>query len=333
MITSCFPWKRGFVLDNECSNSQSEKSFAINDTFKLNPIDFFFLKQVEYFYIYEDKTDTNNLSFSNEASVVLYKSVPADYEVNLDENVVEEKYLYLNNFSDTDTSVKGGEVLYFRTATYWAYAKDEYKKNKLGKEQLHHYFTQPKQIDLCTSKRLHLGYWVREKSNIQLLLNDGSNSYRVEAKEYADSLVFMKISQPRKDLSSKNINQELLIPLNNVMNLSNPEGLTFFRNVNSDTLAAERDIVVSIDGVPPKKVNGLILKYNYDKRDSLKIVTGECMLQCSAQNFIERDGYHRHKTRVLTKKSQSIFNEQSLVPRKELIKEISKRHSQNDLNK
>jgi len=224
LIISCTDFKNGFVPDGN-SISRSEKDSV--ERILINPENFFYLKLEEYFETFEYEPSDDIVSRNNEASALLYRSVHRD-SVNLNSTVVEEKYLYLENY-DKDTI---GRIIYFKTARY------------VNDQKLKRYYTDYRKIHINTAKQISLGYWYFQQSDstYHLLMTNGSKKYQVVAKGDSSKISFTHISHPNIDRNSREIDSDQLIEVKSVMNVGKDNGLVFYRNIPSSSIP-ERAVV------------------------------------------------------------------------------------------
>lgn len=315
-LTSCYTWKRSFVVESKCQKKKNNKDFDSEKVIPLDPEDFFYMKQVEYFEPYENDSDSPE-PYTNEASVRLYKSVPVSYKVPEVEKVVEEKYMYVLNYSNPDA--ESGEVFYFRTATYWGEGKDRGSKKdvkRLRPSILHDHFANKDTIDLSTSMEIQMGFWYRDaKDSIRFLLNNGTDKYQVIATGYRDSIVFQQISHPNKDLSSRGAPVEQFVQLAEVMNVQKSTGLIYHRNVLQDTLLPEREVVVTLDSA---SYSANILKMRYNSGDTDDLMKAKCYIKSDDITLVQR---RKHQTVMVSEANRKAFENYSVIPHRKKIKE------------
>lgn len=319
-LTSCYTWKRSFVFESKCQSKKHNRNFDVEKVIPLDAQDFFYMKQVEYFEPYENKSDGPE-PYTNEASVRLYKSVPVSYNVPKGEKVVEEKYMYVLNYSNPDA--ESGEVFYFRTATYWGEGKDrgadDHSKTRLKPSILRQHFENKDIIDLSTSLEIQMGFWYRDsKDSIRFLLNNGSDKYQVIATGYKDSIVFEQISHPNKDLTSRSSRVEQFVQLSEVMNVQNSRGLVYYRNMLRDS-TEEREIVVTLDTTTYRPD---ILKMRYNSEDKNDLMEAKCYLVSDKATLVQRK---KHKTIMISEANRSTFENKMVVPSRKDVKEERKR--------
>jgi hypothetical protein len=330
-LTSCYTWKRGFVEENDgCFKKGKEKrdlkKYSDLKTEKLNPMDFVYLRQVEYFELIDNNTVSDGVQpYANEVPSALYKSVPLTYTLKRGERLVEEKYMCLQNISLAN--VESGPIYYFRTATYWGEGKDvgskDEQKVKLRPSLLKKQFENTEKIDISTSKELQIGYWFRNDSSVHMILNNGSDSYEALGVWYEDSLVIEKISHPNKEGSEKNVQSKQLIDLSKVMNVQKRSGLVYYRNVDATGEAAQRALSVTyLDANDVLKTQNVdSISYQQKSKRCKSLDQGKSFIKLSDNTVLEQRRKY-HTTWVITDNERKQFVEFGEIPtRDELEKE------------
>jgi hypothetical protein len=325
-LTSCYTWKRGFVHENtvcfkKCKEKRDLKKYSKLKTEELNPMDFVYLRQVEYFELIDNSEASEGVEpYSNEVASALYKSVPLHYNLKRGERLVEEKYMCLQNISKP--SIDSGAIYYFRTATYWGEGKnsgkDDETKNKLRRSVLKQHFEDTAKIDISTSKELQLGYWFRNDSVVHMILNNGTNSYEAIGKWYEDSMVIEKISHPNKEDSEKNVQAKQLIELSKVMNVQGREGLVYYRNVNASGKAPQRSLCVTyLDANNAVQVQSVdSISYQQKRKRFKSLDQGKSFLKLSDNTILEQRKKY-HSTWVVSDVEQRGFAKSGEIPTRE----------------
>lgn len=322
-FTSCYTWKRGFVTENKecfqkCKQKRIDKTYSEEHVDTLNPTDFFYLRQVEYFEFIDNDSSANNNQepYINEVSAALYKSVPVGYKLKRSERVVEEKYMCVDGLSDDSLS---GMVYYFRTATYWGEGRDNGEEGntdiKLRPSKLKEHYSSDTEIDLSTSKKLQIGYWERDADTLYLFMNDGEDLFEVKAILKEHQLNFMEISHPNKEGSGKDTNSEQYIELKKVMNVQNNPGLVYYRNSTFEkVLRPKRDISITYvenGRTFKKKIFSICYQSKRMKWKNLDSGISEITLE-DKTTLEERKKYH--ETTVVNKNAYQLIQKTGIIP-------------------
>lgn len=318
VVTSCYTWDRSFVELSQCKADKQKSDAPPPKSLPLDPQDFFYMKQVEYFEVYNNENSNDEVPYANEIPVRLYKSVPSSYQLKKGEKVVEEKYMYVHNFSNPDH--ESGEVLYFRTSTYWG--EGEHKGASSGNEKLkpqllRKHFESKKTIDLSTVKEIQMGFWYRQsEDSIRILLNDGSELYQILANYSADKMVFKQISHPNKDVSGKGTNVDQFIQLSEVMNVQGKSGLVYYRNVEPGNPKKEdRQVKVTLNDTT---LNIQSIRLQYNKKEKKGIHEGVSYLLTDQGEYVQLKGNHSY---ITSWDYQKLFYDSGRVPTRAEVEE------------
>ncbi|MCH2224885.1 MAG: hypothetical protein MK066_08965 [Crocinitomicaceae bacterium] len=246
VLTSCYGWKRAFTLPK--NNTTVTQIESIN----INPSDFFYVRQAEYWDTLKSNYNTSNKSYTTETSARLYKSICVDSTLP-SSYIVEENYLYLENYSDT--SVNNGRIIHFKTSPFWGDGKNRKRNSKqrsINDKQIHSselqkYFSNKDTINLSTSVITEFGYWEKDKhGTYHLLLKNAFGSFHIEAIDLTrKELIYKKVTHPNKDNNIRNTSDNnITIEIKDVMNVQQNDGLVYYRNVGN-TLKAQRAITTT----------------------------------------------------------------------------------------
>lgn len=326
-LTSCYTWKRGFVVENKqcfenCKKKRDLKKYSDLTTEKLNPLDFVYLRQVEYFELIDNEAGDEVEPYANEVPSALYKSVPFDYKLKRGEKLVEEKYMCLQNISSD--SIDSGVVYYFRTATYWGEGDDDgssvEERNKLKPSLLKAHFENSTKIDMSTTKELQIGYWFRKDTNVHMILNNGSDSYEAQGVWYNDRLVIEKISHPNKEASEKNVQANQLIDLSEVMNVQGRSGLVYYRNIDAIGNAQRMLCVTYLDANEILQTQGVdSISYQQKSKRWKSLDQGKAFIQLSDNNVLEQRKKYQ-ETWVVSAIEQEAFVNSGEIPTRDDLK-------------
>ncbi|MFK8037916.1 MAG: hypothetical protein AB8B74_06470 [Crocinitomicaceae bacterium] len=311
-ISGCYSWRRGFEV------SEKNKQETFTEEIEINDKDFFYLRKVEYNEIinYNNGKDSSDAPYANETSLKAYKSTNVNSSKK--ERVVEEKYLYLENYSKVNAT--SGRIVYFKTAPYWDIGKDRSLfKNRLPPSKLHSYYSSKDSIELSTSIVMQLGYWIKDSSTNEynLVMCNNSGKFQMLATGDDTKLTCTKITHPNVDKNIRiSAGEPELILIDNIMNVQKDKGLIYYRNINSDG-SAQRKIYLSYNdsisevksiciGHKPRKC----LNFKSDKNKSYFRAKGFLRLE-SKKIAKERKGYH--KTFLLVFPERHLYNKNGLI--------------------
>lgn len=302
-LSSCYSWKRGFVEGTGTPEvGKGEEKMEID----IAPQDFFYFRQEEYME-HLNYTVSEGDSYTNEAAARLYRSIPVDSTKPL-ARVMEEKYMYLDNFSD---SRENGQLVYFRTAMYWGDIKDEASKNRERPGKLRDHYTSPTLIELTTTKDVQVGYWYRDTGNIvHLMMNNGSEKFHVVAREENLRLTFLKMSHPNRDQNARETNSELLMSCENVMNVQDKDGLVYYRNMKADS--SEERTISFYTKMKTYNVDQIVLVTKPSKRRNLW--KGRCYLHTKEGVWAHPNSKRfKYETRLISERDFKFFKKYKAI--------------------
>lgn len=234
ILTSCYNWKRAFVLPTKESDKNKYANVNQTDSININPDNFFYVRQEEYWDTLNVNYNATSKSYTTESSARLYKSIHVD-STNSSTFIVEENYLYLENYSDVTKN--SGRIVHFKTAPFWGDGKTpKHTKNKkrIHSSELRSYFSSKDTINLSTSVITEFGFWRRDKNGTyHLLMKNAFGSFQIVATDNGGKeMVYKKISHPNTDNNIRNAsNNDITIQVKEVMNVQGKDGLIYYRNV------------------------------------------------------------------------------------------------------
>lgn len=240
------------ILLISCSDKITPGSFIqkippkydTSEVISLKPENMFYLRLEEYYEIINTSEAETRGSY-NQASARLYRSIPVCSTTQLSQ-IVEEKYMYLEDYDNTSIG-SGGSAVYFRTTKFY---------NNAAVRQIYSYSNI---IDLETVIKTDLGYWYNaDSAHIKIILTNGDQNFQVIARRMDDRVIFEEISHPQYDKYSRNTNGDQFVPIKEIINVANDSGLVYYRNVQPD-LTAQRSLVYSKNQDP---VTSVYLAYN-----------------------------------------------------------------------
>lgn len=235
-LGSCnYNWHNGFY--------QVDQSYS-TESITIDPANFYYLRLCEI-YEADSMLDSNNGNVVHDANLILaYENCPCDYSqpTETEKAVVEETYLYMDNYDPTDNSEITERLIYINTVRFE------------GDPALLNHYSDNRQLNLLTAKETIFGWWTRKlddqgKPYLLLELRNPEKAFQVKAIPNGKSIAFTEITHPAVNKYSLRGETLPFIPIQQVYHLREDKyGITFHQNEGRQIVVMDPALnVTSID--------------------------------------------------------------------------------------